>query len=324
MRGITISELNLDIDGSVVVEKLADIFEDGEVVGNSYLASSLRKSVAERGPTPLDTVIRRFNNGYFAAEWLTKGKTYIHDRTEAPPGTPVEEGPRGGLYYEAQPEQGIPDSIRVFERQVRNDDLESGFIATPSGAVLERKTDNSPKYVAFDIKKVDEGLYKGAILTHNHPSGGAFSPDDLVMSLRAGLSECRAVGRVTDWPYYYTYRMRISPVTDEDERRERVIAILQEAHWRVKRKFTHAVETGKLQIAQAEDLHYRVVWSVARREMAKNGVFYEQHRHKNPAYFPANKALPQKGRSLSSMPSPLSRCTGRRPGQTCGKSGGIG
>lgn len=108
MRGVRISGLELDSDGSVAVEKLADIFEDGEVTGDSYLASSLRKSVAERGPTPLDTIIRRFNNGYFGASWMYKGRVYIKEDSEAPGGARVRTGPRGGKYYETKAGRGRP------------------------------------------------------------------------------------------------------------------------------------------------------------------------------------------------------------------------
>ncbi len=108
MRGVRISSLELDSSGSIAVEKLADIFEDGEVIGDSYLASSLRKSVAERGPTPLDTIVRRFNNGYFGASWTYKGRVYIKEGDEAPAGARVQEGPRGGKYYETRAGRGRP------------------------------------------------------------------------------------------------------------------------------------------------------------------------------------------------------------------------
>lgn len=100
MRGVEISSLDLDNDGAVVVQNLATVFEDGEVVGASYLASSLRKAVEERGPASLDRVIRVYNNGYYGASWVTKGRVYIKPGQEPPTGFHVEEGPRGGRYYE--------------------------------------------------------------------------------------------------------------------------------------------------------------------------------------------------------------------------------
>ncbi|KKK65086.1 hypothetical protein LCGC14_2977710, partial [marine sediment metagenome] len=38
MRGVQVSELELNTTGGVTVKGLATIFEDGEVVGASYLA----------------------------------------------------------------------------------------------------------------------------------------------------------------------------------------------------------------------------------------------------------------------------------------------
>jgi len=72
VRGAEISELELGTDGGVTVKGLATIFEDGEVVGESYLASSLRKSVEARGPVALDSTIRLYNNGYYGASWIDK------------------------------------------------------------------------------------------------------------------------------------------------------------------------------------------------------------------------------------------------------------
>ena len=108
MRGVRISSIELDSDGSIAVKGLATIFADGEVTGDSYLASSLRKSVAERGPTPLDTIVRRYNNGYFSASWMYKGRVYIKEGDEAPAGARVQEGPRGGRYYETKAGRGRP------------------------------------------------------------------------------------------------------------------------------------------------------------------------------------------------------------------------
>ena len=108
MRGVQVSELELGIDGGVTVKSLATLYEDGEVVGESYLASSLRKSVEARGPLALDSVVRLYNNGYYGASWVNKGRVYLKEGQEAPVGLRVIEGPRGGRYYETRARRGRP------------------------------------------------------------------------------------------------------------------------------------------------------------------------------------------------------------------------
>ncbi|KKM68026.1 hypothetical protein LCGC14_1465060 [marine sediment metagenome] len=108
MRGVQVSEIELGIDGGVAVKSLATIYEDGEVEGNSYLASSLRKSVEARGPLTLESVVRLYNNGYYGASWVNKGRVYIKEGQEAPAGMHIKEGPRGGRYYETRANRGRP------------------------------------------------------------------------------------------------------------------------------------------------------------------------------------------------------------------------
>lgn len=108
VRGVEVSELELGTDGGITVRRLAALYEDGEVVGASYLASSLRKSVEARGPMDLERVVRLYNSGYYGASWIDKGRVYLKEGQEAPVGLRVIEGPRGGRYYETSAGRGRP------------------------------------------------------------------------------------------------------------------------------------------------------------------------------------------------------------------------
>ncbi|KKK79614.1 hypothetical protein LCGC14_2831710, partial [marine sediment metagenome] len=108
MRGVEVSELELGTDGGITVKSLATIYEDGEVVGASYLASSLRKAVEARGPLALESTVRLYNNGYYGASWIDKGRVYLKEGQEAPVGMQVKEGPRGGRYYYTAAGRGRP------------------------------------------------------------------------------------------------------------------------------------------------------------------------------------------------------------------------
>ena len=115
MRGVQVSELNLNTTGGITVKGLATIFEDGEVIGESYLASSLRKAVEARGPIPIDRILRLYNSGYYGASLVTiedsridKGRVYLKEGQHAPKGMRMLEGPRGGRYYETRAGRGRP------------------------------------------------------------------------------------------------------------------------------------------------------------------------------------------------------------------------
>jgi len=58
--------------------------------------------VEARGPLTLESVVRLYNNGYYGASWVNKGRVYIKEGQEAPAGMHVKEGPRGGRYYESE------------------------------------------------------------------------------------------------------------------------------------------------------------------------------------------------------------------------------
>lgn len=83
-------------------------------------------------------------------------------------------------------------AIRQHEKKHRNDRVESLQVVDKNGKILINKSDkatNSVSVSAAEVKKM-----KGQLMTHNHPRGSPFSPQDLCMMHITQMSEGRAGG----------------------------------------------------------------------------------------------------------------------------------
>jgi hypothetical protein len=105
------------------------------------------------------------------------------------PITPEETGP-------ARDVQAVLDDK---ERQIAPDANETAIIIDQQGEEIFRKG-GGKDYVSFTESEISR--MADAILTHNHPSGGAFSPQDISMAYSANLQSIRAVG--TKYRYILT------------------------------------------------------------------------------------------------------------------------
>lgn len=101
-----------------------------------------------------------------------------------------------------EPEEPVIDKFSLplaeFEDVIISQDYESAGIYDEAGNIIFIK-DGEKSSVSFSKFEIDS--MKNAILTHNHPSGGPFSVQDLIMLGHAQLAEIRAIGRGTDWDY---------------------------------------------------------------------------------------------------------------------------
>jgi NAD+--asparagine ADP-ribosyltransferase len=78
-----------------------------------------------------------------------------------------------------------------FENSTRNDKIETAGLFDYKGNLLfdKRGSKNQVSFTSDEVK-----MMKGNLLTHNHPSGSSFSPEDINMLVKAELKEIRAVG----------------------------------------------------------------------------------------------------------------------------------
>ena len=83
---------------------------------------------------------------------------------------------------------------RLFEREneIRNNRTEKAIVFNSDGTEHLQK-DGDADSVTFSYEERRE--MKGCILTHNHPDGSPFSPNDIAFLLRNGLSEIRVCFR---------------------------------------------------------------------------------------------------------------------------------
>ena len=105
-------------------------------------------------------------------------------------GSSSNMGGRGGSSG-MQGKGGGGGNLSDIESKIRDDSVETAALIGPDGTVLFDKSDGLPGAVYFTKEEVS--MMKNGILTHNHPSGTTFSPEDVSMAVNSGLKEIRAV-----------------------------------------------------------------------------------------------------------------------------------
>lgn len=90
-------------------------------------------------------------------------------------------------YYDAKGKD-----LETVEKEISNLDYEVGVIFDKSGNVISVQlgNGNSIRFTNYQVRKM-----KGADVTHNHPTGGLPSPEDLYLFLNSGANSFRTVGR---------------------------------------------------------------------------------------------------------------------------------
>ena len=79
-------------------------------------------------------------------------------------------------------------NLRDREKEISDGRTETAVLFSPTGIELLHKPGDVSR-VTFSSDELK--MMKGGILTHNHPNGTPFSPDDISFMLKHGLSEMR-------------------------------------------------------------------------------------------------------------------------------------
>lgn len=87
----------------------------------------------------------------------------------------------------------INKQIRNIERKIALEKNEIAYLIDNSGKILFHKSDNSATGVSFSQRELEK--MNGNILLHNHPQGGTFSQNDIIVMLIRNISQIRAVTR---------------------------------------------------------------------------------------------------------------------------------
>jgi hypothetical protein len=105
--------------------------------------------------------------------------------------SPPDNAPAPSTISAAEPETGPAyERILRWEDQHRSDPVESAFGVSPDGTVIYAGSQGHKSQVRFSPEEV--ARMADAVMTHNHPSGHAFSLDDLEMLHAARIAELRA------------------------------------------------------------------------------------------------------------------------------------
>ena len=83
--------------------------------------------------------------------------------------------------------------LDAAEKKIGNKKIEFAYIFDADGNEIFNKTTHAKHSVSFDAYEVHK--MKDATLTHNHPSGGTFSSDDLNTLVKSGAASIRATGK---------------------------------------------------------------------------------------------------------------------------------
>lgn len=157
---------------------------------------------------------------------------------------------------------GGSQALKSVENEIRNQDFETAAVFDKNGKMLFRK-DGGKDYVSFTDEEVT--LMKGAIVTHNHPSGGSFSREDGIMLANGKLREIRAVGK--EWEH----SLKMPP--GDNTRGSMVDVTVQDYDSRVKAEFWTQIREWKITPEQASREHWHEVWTRSSKEL---GFIYER------------------------------------------------
>ncbi len=93
------------------------------------------------------------------------------------------------------PKASGANTLSDAEDRILAQPLEHGYVFSPTtGRKVLYKSSHRADHIVWTDREMAQ--MAGMVLTHNHPSGSAFSWDDLIFAVGTDLAEMRAVGRL--------------------------------------------------------------------------------------------------------------------------------
>lgn len=135
------------------------------------------------GDSPRVATIDELLNGRDASQFV-----FIPPQGPTPSPEPEDVGPLDKF--------SLP--MDQLEAAILNQDYETAGIYNEQAGIMFIK-DGEKSSVSFTPAEIK--LMYGSVVTHNHPSGGTFSQQDIIMLGYAQLKEIRAIGRGTNYIY---------------------------------------------------------------------------------------------------------------------------
>lgn len=139
--------------------------------------------------------------------------------------------------------------------------------------IVLKKTSNEPNYVSFTPREAL--LMKDRILTHNHPTSGAFSREDIFLAAETDLAEIRVSSVRAD------YRFRRPPGGWPPEFAEWMQEVVPGIEQQIYGEIAPLVNSGRIPLGEANFIHWHEVWTrfvraASRKYGPDHGIVYER------------------------------------------------
>jgi len=168
------------------------------------------------------------------------------------------------------PTAAAVQAAQSVEAKISDQKYESAHFFDVDGNTVLAK-DGNKNSVVFDDADVQK--MAGTVLTHNHPSGGSFSPEDIALGSTGSLKEVRAIG-TNPLGEQFIHRMRPPKGKTWPDIHEIQMAVSL-ADSKIKAKFWPKISSGQMSIAEANAYHWHEVWTIASKNL---GLVYEREK----------------------------------------------
>lgn len=184
----------------------------------------------------------------------------------------VKEPPEALAHRLGDPVDGpaVAEALASFETKGRAGRATETLTAIKPDGTVAFLREGTERYV--EVKGGEVNSLEDSVLSHNHPNGSSFSPEDIMLAAHANAREIRAFGTNSlGETYLYTMTRQAGswPGTIE------LIEAYAKADNAVRNKFTERIRSGKMEIAEANSTHHHEVWTrvIARlRRSDPNGI----------------------------------------------------
>ena len=89
--------------------------------------------------------------------------------------------------------KGYSSAIKAAENRIYKNKVETAILLDKRGNTIFVESNGATNVVQFTTEQLAK--MKGANLTHNHPRGSTFSPEDVAVLTAHGLNSIRATGK---------------------------------------------------------------------------------------------------------------------------------
>jgi SPP1 gp7 family putative phage head morphogenesis protein len=199
-----------------------------------------------------------------AAPAATSGDISPADIRQVKPGTTLPFG-EGEKFIRAAAQKGVKK--------------EYGFAVGLGDEILLARPGNAHNITFTEAEIEMFAKHAGNIqFSHNHPSGGSFSYEDISFQLKMGLAKMRAIGDK------YSYTMELKTSTAASDGVVQKLRNVLKAHYdnagRIVREiFNGEIEAGKMDIKTANLTHHHEVWQrIVESERYKKYLTYKREK----------------------------------------------